>query len=183
MSVQVQLNNVRASYVHVFERHKQDAEDEGDGKYSIQVIISKKDKKSIKAMKDGVKKALEEAKAQGIKGKKQPLRDADEEEREGAEYTNTMFFNASSNRKPGLVDQSGRNIITDPDEFCSGDYMNIIINLYPFKVKGNSGVAAGLQNIQLVKRGERLDGSVPATQAFDPVDGYDDDEDDDDPLD
>jgi hypothetical protein len=150
---------VRFSYAHVFEPT---AVEEGAEKfYNICVMVSKKDKATIAKLE----KAIEAAVESGIKGKwggarpkklKLPLRDADDE-KEGPEWEGVMFFNTKSKKKPQVVDQD-LNPIIDPEEFYSGCYGRVSINFYPYDYNGSKGVAAGLNNIQKLEDGERLDG-------------------------
>ncbi|MCI6561299.1 MAG: DUF2815 family protein [Ruminococcus sp.] len=73
--------------------------------------------------------------------------------------------------------------ILDPMECGSGDYCNVSVNFYGFAASGNKGIAAGLQNIQLVRHGERLAGRPTAASDFVEVEGDDADELDDDDMD
>lgn len=164
-STKVITGEVRFSYAHVFEPH---AMEEGQtAKYSVSIIIPKKDKKTIEKIKEAIKAASEEGKAK-FGGKiptnlKSPLRDGDTE-REGDEaYADSYFINANSSRKPGLVD-SDLNPILDKEEFYSGCYGRASINFYAFNTSGNKGVAAGLNNIQKLRDGESLGGSVASAE-------------------
>lgn len=60
-------------------------------------------------------------------------------------------------------------------ECGSGDYCNVSVNFYGFNANGNRGVAAGLGNIQLVKRGDRLAGKASASSDFEAIEGETDD--------
>ena len=86
---------------------------------------------------------------------KLPLHDGDTERADDENYEGMMYFNASSKDAPQIVDRKVQPIL-DPMECGSGDYCNVSVNFYGFSMNGNRGVAAGLQNIQLVKHGERL---------------------------
>ena len=89
---------------------------------------------------------------------KTPLRDGDEEKEDDAAYRGMMFFNASSLRKPAIVD-ANLDPIMDKDEFYSGCWGRASVNFYFFDVSGNKGVAAGLNNLQKLEDDERLGGS------------------------
>ena len=94
------------------------------------------------------------------------------------------FFNANGGKKPGIVNRNNEPADQDDiDELCySGAYFHISVNVYGFDAKdgGKPGVAVGLNNVMLRKKGERLDGSVAATSEFEDYaeDGMDDDDDD-----
>ena len=170
---------VRFSYVNIFKsRAFQPGQEE---KYSICLLIPKKDKETIA----NIKRAIDAAVQQGISEKwggkkpatlKLPLRDGDLERAEEAEeYVGMMFLNANSNAKPGIIDQY-KNEILDPDEVYSGCWGRASINFYPFNSNGNKGIGVGLNNIQKLGEGTRL-GAARASAESDFADDYEDDED------
>lgn len=176
------LQNVRGSYVFVNSPRKKD--NGQDGGYSIQVLLPKNDPQ-VKKFKKLVDEALEEkhgAAAVAKKGRyKLPLRDGDEE-RDTPEYEGMYFFNANSGRKPGIVNRNNEPADQDDiDEYCySGAYFHVSVNLYGYDAKdgGKPGVAVGLNNVMLRKKGERLDGTVAATNEFAEFAEENDDDDD-----
>ena len=152
---------VRFSYAHVFEPT---AIEEGQSKkYSVAILIPKKDKKLIAKIEAAIKAATEAGKAKTFGGKiptsnfKLPLRDGDDERPDAEEYAGMLFLNASSQTKPGLVDEN-LDPIMDKEHFYSGCYGRASINFYAFNKAGNKGVAAGLNNIQKLEDGEKLSG-------------------------
>ena len=165
VSTKVITSKVRFSYVQVFEPS---AIEEGQTKkYSVSIIIPKSDKKLIKKIQDAIAQALEEGKAK-FGGRipanyKNPLRDGDVERPDDEAYENSMFVNANSIRKPGLVDEN-TDPIMDRDEFYSGCYGRASINFYAFNVSGNRGIAAGLNNLQKLEDGEKLGGSASSAE-------------------
>lgn len=169
---------VRFSYANVFQPT---AIDEGQTpKYNIAILIPKTDKKTLTAIDKAVQNAIAagSTKLGDKNGKvnkatlKLPLRDGDVDRPEEEAYAGHMFFNASSTRKPGIVDADRLEIIS-PDEFYSGCYGRASINFYAFNASGNKGIAAGLQNLQKLADGERLDGSTAAEDDF--ADDWEDD--------
>lgn len=179
------LQNVRCSYVFLDQPRKK--ENGESGNYSVQILIPKNDPQ-VKKINKAVEEALTSkfgADATKKKGRyKLPLRDGDEE-RDGEEYEGMYFMNANSARKPGIVNRNNEPAdVDDMEEYCySGAYFHTSINLYAFDSKdgGKPGVAVGLNNVMLRKKGERLDGSVAATSEFSDFaeDGDDDFGDDD----
>lgn len=174
MSTKVVTGKVRFSYAHVFEAHSINEGD--DKKYSVSLIIPKKDKATVAKIQAAIKEALEEGKAKKFNGKmpanpKSPLRDGDEEKPDDENYKGAYFINANSNRKPGVVD-ADRNEILDKDEFYSGCYGRASLNFYPFNFNGTKGVAAGLQNLQKLEDGLKLGGgaSTPDEDFGDDID-------------
>jgi hypothetical protein len=139
----VVTGKVRLSYVNVFQ-----PVDKGDGKtpkYSVSIIIPKSDKDTIAK----INKAFEDAKANsaGYFGGTVPkllkggLRDGDLEKEDEA-YANSMFINANSVKKPGVVD-ADMNAILDADELYSGCFGRVAIEFYPYNMEGSKGIACG----------------------------------------
>lgn len=178
------LQDVRCSYVFVREPRKND--DGTDGAYSIQVLIPKSNKKLVSQIQNIVKDVHTEKfpKIKKAAMLKLPLRDGDAE-RDEPEYEGMYFMNANSARKPGIVNRKGEP--ADPDdleELCfSGAYFHVSVNFYGFDRDGSKGVAVGLNNLMLRKKGERLDGSISAESEFEDFASEDDFEDDEDDLD
>lgn len=169
-------SKVRFSYVHVFAPH---AMEEGQTKkYSVCLLISKKDKKLIERFKAAIEAAKEAGKVK-FGGKipavlKLPLRDGDEERPDDENYAGMMFINANATKKPGVLDADGVNQIMDSEEFYSGCYGRASVTFYAFNTSGNKGIACGLNNVQKTEEGERLSGGG-ASAEDDFGDGSDDD--------
>lgn len=161
---------VRFSYANVFTPR---AMNEGDDpKYNVSILIDKKDKATVKKVKDAIKAAVAEGKSSKWGGKippkyHYPLRDGDEERPDDEAYAGHYFINANSKQKPGLVDADREEII-DAEEFYSGCYGRVTVNLYPFASTGNKGIGCGLNNLQKLKEGEPLGGAT--VSAFDDFD-------------
>ena len=150
----------------------------GDEKYSVSCLIPKEDKATLTKIHKAVEAAKEDAKAKKWGGKipgnlKLPLRDGDIDRPDDENYAGHMFLNATSKDAPQIVDRKVQPIL-DPMECGSGDYCNVSVNFYGFAASGNKGVAAGLNNIQKVKDGERLAGKASAASDFDEIEGGDD---------
>jgi len=156
---------VRFSYANVF---KPKAANEGEEpKYSVSVIIPKENKEDIAKIEKAIENAIELGKSKLgkiPKDLKTPLRDGDEE-RDDEAYADSMFINANSNRKPGIVNEDLEEII-EVDEFYSGCYGRVAVNFYAYNVGKSKGIAAGLQNLQKTEDGEALSGGSTAAQDF-----------------
>jgi hypothetical protein len=177
-TTKVVTGKVRFSYANVFEPKA--VNDDETPKYSVCVIISKDDKKTL----DAIRKAIEAAKQAG-KAKladkngripsniKTPLRDGDDERGDDPAFENSYFLNCSSNRRPSIVDKDLAPIM-DREEFYSGCYGRVSLNFYAFNVQ-SKGIAAGLNNIQKLSDGERLAGGSSADEDFGGDNAWDDD--------
>lgn len=158
---------VRLSYAHIWT--PQAAQEGGEPKYSLSIIIPKSDKATIKAIEEATKAAAELGKAK-LGGKipatlKVPLRDGDAEREDDEAYLNSLFLNASSKSKPQIVD-ADVNPILDQDQVYSGCYARVSLRFYAYNSNGSKGVAAGLGNIQKLADGEPLGGKRSAEADF-----------------
>lgn len=160
-STKIVTGKTRLSYVNLLVPR---AQEEGkEPKYSVCILIPKSDTKTVAAINAAIAAAKEAGKASwGGKvppGLKTPLRDGDTE-RDGPEYAGHWFINASSKRKPQIVDNNVQPIL-EAGEIYSGMYARVSINFYAYNTAGNRGVAAGLNNVQKVADGAPL-GSAAA---------------------
>lgn len=162
---------VRFSYLNIFEPKETPS---GDMKYSASLLIEKDNEKGIKEFRDAIAVAIEKglavnkfSKAQ-VPGLRLPLRDGDvefEAGNRGEEYKDHFFVNCSSKNKPGIVDAQAKPLF-DADEFYSGCFGRADIAFFPYNQAGNRGIGVGLNNIMMVKTGDRLDGRQSAETAF-----------------
>lgn len=162
----------RISFANIWEPKSINGSDE---KYSVSLLISKEDKATLAKIRKAIEAAKEVAKSKKWNGKippnlKLPIHDGDIDRPDDENYAGHFFFNATSKDAPQIVDRKVQPII-DPMECGSGDYCNVSVNFYGFAASGNKGVAAGLQNIQLVRHGERLAGKPSASSDFVEIEG------------
>ncbi len=166
-ATKVVTGKVRFSYLHVFEPS---AVDEGqEKKYSVSLIIPKKDKATLAKIEKAIEAAKEAGKAK-LGGKipaalKLPLRDGDIERPDDEAYADSFFLNANAKTKPGLVDKA-LNPIMDQDQLYSGCYGRASITFYAFNTSGNKGIACGLNNLMKLEDGESLGGRQSAENDF-----------------
>ena len=167
----------RISFANIWEPRSVNGSEE---KYSVSCLIPKSDKTTLAKIHKSIEAAKDAAQSKRWGGKipanlKLPLHDGDTERADDENYEGMMYFNATSKDAPQIVDRKVQPIL-DPMECGSGDYCNVSVNFYGFSANGNRGVAAGLQNIQLVKHGERLAGKASAASDFEEIEGEDDSE-------
>lgn len=101
---------------------------------------------------------------------KNPLRDGNERNADWME--GKVFLTARSTDRPDIVDADLEDII-DSSKVYAGAIGRMDIWLYAFDKAGNKGVAAILNNVQLLEEGERKGGRRSAGEAFG---GSDDDD-------
>jgi len=163
MTTKVVTGEVRFSYANVMRPRVNTMN--GKEEYSTQVLIPKTDKETVAAIKAAGKAALQAKWGDKIPAKvRNPLRDGDTETKSdgsslGSEYAGHFFMTVktSADRKPGVVDAKGRDLI-DSDAIVSGDYGRVSLNAYAYDAAGNKGVAFGLNHVMLARKGEQLGG-------------------------
>lgn len=170
---------VRLSYVNLLEPQK--FEGQAQPKYGCVILIPKSDKVTLKKIRNAQKMAWEAAKDDKLKGikwekVKHTLRDGDEEmdTEEHPEYKDHYFMNVSSVQKPQIIDRY-KNPVTSTDEVYSGVYARVSINAFAYNTSGNKGISCGLNNVQIIAKGDYLGGRSSADSDFDE---YEDDEED-----
>lgn len=181
-TTQLTTGKVRFSYCNLFEPRSVD--DGSDPKYSVTLLIDKKDSFTI----NKIKTAIAAAKQNWIEnndGKKLPadlkttLHDGDGARPSGDEFgpecKGCYVITVSSKNKPVIVD-ANKIPITDPAELYSGCYGRAIINFFVYNKAGNRGISAGLNGIMKLHDGEPLAGGIVTDSDWD--DGWEDEEDD-----
>jgi hypothetical protein len=154
---------VRLSYTqHLFEVNE-------DGKFSVLILIPKSDKATvakinaaIEAVKANPASLSTWASAKVPVPLKTPLRDGDTERDVEAspEYAGHYFMNVSTKLQPGLVDAAVAPILNRA-ELYSGCYGRVSLNFYAYNSeKGGKGISGGLNNVQKLRDGDSLGGSV-----------------------
>ena len=171
--------------------------------FRFQIIIDKTDKDTLTKIAAAIKAATDEGVAKKWAGQLpaklvKPLRDGDTETNDKDEpldpaiYKGKLFMNVKSKDKPGILGPDGEppylrdaagnpkrddqhgGLMYDPQAIVSGDYIRCSLNFYAYSFKGKKGISAGLNNIQLLKKGERIGGRVRPEDEF--ADGFVDDE-------
>lgn len=171
--IKVMTPEFRVSFPHLFEPR---AFENGEPKYSVVMVFDKNT--DLKVLKDAAKAALA-AKwpdpATRPKNLKNPFRDGSEKEEWEGFGEGVIFVSASANiqHRPGVVNRK-RDIITDPSELYPGCYARATVTPYTFDVKGNRGVAFGLNHVQFLRGGEPLAGGGKAQDDFDELPDVDD---------
>ena len=162
--------NCRFSYAHVFQPRKN--EQSGKMKYDCCIVVSKDDKQAVQLINEAIEgaKALYKEKFGAPKGRlKTVVHDGDEDRPDDPVFANTLYINASSERKPGVKMLEAGMLVDclDEEDFYSGCYGAAEINLYPYNNPSSFGISAGLNNVLKLEDGEKLSGTgMSADQAF-----------------
>lgn len=167
---------IRFSYLNVFEPK---AVAGGEPKYSVSLLISKKDEANLKLFKDAIAAAKTQGKETGKFGQKSteattfknPLRDGDAEKPDDEAYAGCYFINANNTKPVGVIGANAKRISDfERDTVYSGCYGNAAVNFFPFNFNGTIGVGCGLNAIQKVSDGESLSGGQDPEKLFTAVD-------------
>ncbi len=160
----------------------------GKPKYSVSLIIKKSDTKTLDAIRQAMAAAYEEGKGK-LKGTSNvvpsledirlPLRNGDQDRPSDPAYADSYFINCNSTTPPQIVDVNGENL-TNPNDCYSGCSGRAHISLYAYNTAGSKGIAAGLNALQVLRKGTPLGGRANAKDVFA---GLTDDEDDDESTD
>lgn len=169
------INNVRFSYVKVFGPGEE--RENGGRSWSASLLIPK-DHPQLEEIRATIKKVVtDNPDVLSGGGIKSCLLNGDAKDEETGEYKYTdatvrghFFIRAANyNRRPSVVDANVEPIL-DPEQFFSGCFGNAHINFYPYDQKVNKGVSAGLEAIQMTRKGERLGaGAVDPKAIFKPA--------------
>lgn len=171
---------VRLSYLNAFVPRASTDPNDADKtpRYGCAVLIPKGDTATLQLLKKalmdaGIAKWGEPKFRQMLEAKtlRLPIRDGDKERPDDAAYKGHYFFNTRSKNKPQIVDTQ-LNPITSPEGIRSGDYARVNVNAFGYETKGK-GVTFGLNNIQLIRRGEPLAGGPDAVEVFDQIERED----------
>lgn len=157
-------------YVHLNEKY--DPDNTGTGKYCCTVLIPKSEKATYEALRQAVEAAKQKGKTAKWEGKIPgrldiALRDGDEKEDETMQ--GNWVITAKTDRRPEVVDRD-RMPIMDAEAIYSGMKAIVSLTLYPYKVSGNAGVAAALNNVMKTHDGQRLSGGKSAKEDFADID-------------
>ena len=97
---------------------------------------------------------------------KLPFRDCAEKEGIYPGYkAGDLFFNTWSKNQPDVIDANTDPIITEAGVY-GGQIARMFVSPYAWENNGRKGISLALGNVQILKDGPRLDGKLPAANAF-----------------
>jgi hypothetical protein len=166
-STKVVTGECRASYVNVFKPRLNELN--GKEEFSMVLLVPKSDAATVQKLKDAIAQAkADKWQAKVPPGVQSPVHDGDGEKPNGGVYGDECHghwvINLKSKSRPGIVDKAMRDVI-DPNAFVSGDYCRVSINAYGYD-QARKGVAFGLNNIQVTRKGEPLSSRSSAADDF-----------------
>ena len=163
----------RVSFPHVFK--PQEAMEAGkEPRYGITMLFAANT--DLAALKAEAAKAAQDFFGDKLKDPnfakrlRTPFRDQGEKPDLEGYVSGSVFMNATSKMKPGLVDENVQPII-DESQFYAGCYARATLRFFGYDQKGNVGVGCGVNNIQKLRDGESLGGRARPEAEFKPVAG------------
>ena len=165
----VVTGEVRASFLNWKEPRKNELS--GKDEYSVELLISKTDLDTVKALKSAMKVALTAKFGDKMPPKmRNPLKDGDTETKSNGDplpehYAGHWMLRVKSTDKIGVINIDGDKL-TDANDFVSGDYCKAAINAFAYDQAGNRGVSFGLQNLLFTRRGVAFSAKTSANDDF-----------------
>ena len=151
MDTTILLTNVRLSYPNVF-KAKASADGKGEPKFSAAFILDKKkDAGQIEKVKTLIDAIIKENKLK-VDPDKRCLKDGSSKP---DNYEDTvMFINASSTKRPQVVNRDRSPLTEEDNVIYGGCYVNAVLNLWAQDNQFGRRVNASLEVVQFVKDGE-----------------------------
>ncbi len=174
MASKVLTGVVRVSFPHLFTPR---SIVEGQSpKYSCTLLIPKDDKATVEAINAALSTELKAMCPDGKKpaGLKLPVKNGDgmldKNDVQRPECVGMYAINATSARKPGIVDSTCQKIV-NPDEIYGGCFCRVQIAFSPYNLPASKGIGCYLNNVQKIKDGTPFAGWERAEDVFTPVPG------------
>ena len=167
MGTRLTIQNVRISYPHLFQPRAVQPGD--DPKYGVALLIPK-NHPAVPAILQAI--AQEKANKWGANvppSASAPFYDGDTDPKYNIVADNhghyIMNTSASLEQQPVLVDNNLQKVI-NPSTFYAGCYVNADVGAYPYDKGVSKGIAFGINGVQFVQDGERLDNRPSAEDMF-----------------
>lgn len=169
----ITIENVRISYPSLFQAKQ--INNTGDPKFSAAFLIPTTNPK-LRELFD----LAEQVKATKYPGgelphnfRPLPCYDAAQNPKyaQDPNYAGIWVLNSSKNANQGqpyVLDQA-MNKVLDPSTIYAGMYVNVALSVYCYSHPTSKGVTTGLEGVQIVRDGERLDSKPSAEELFQPI--------------
>ena len=150
----LKLNNVRLSFADLFTAV---SKFDGDPKFSASFIIdpSSEDGKANLAEFKKIVRAIEAEKFQGneMPTDKLPIQDGNDKGYDG--WTDNVIISAANKKRPVIVGRQRQPVAEgDLDSPVSGDYVNVVLDLWGMNNQYGKRIIASLEAVQFAAKGE-----------------------------
>mgnify|MGYP000937909710 CR=1 FL=1 len=175
------LPPAKGVYVSLFKPRDPPAGSQGKPRFSLVLLYPKgaESDKLLAPLREAAKRVAETkwgpAKGASVLAKQRYpiIADGDERYPDDPTFKGMYFVRASTQfdptrAPPGVVNAQAKRIMPqDGDaEAYSGCTYRTAVRLFPYEKAGNSGIGVGLDNVQVVAKGERLDGRMDPESEF-----------------
>ncbi len=176
----ITINNIRFSYLNVFQAKAPFNNPNGDAKFSTTILVPKTNTQAKAAIDQAIAAAIDAGVSTKWNGVRPPqpaicVHDGDgvrpsDGQPFGEECKGCWVFTASckAERPPFVVDGQVQPII-DPTQVYSGMWGNVSVTFFPYNNAGKKGIGCGLNGLQKTRDDEPLSARVTAQDAFQPV--------------
>ena len=176
----VTINDVRFSYVNVFQAKPPFNNPTGDAKFSVTILVPKSNAQAKAVIDQAIAAAIEAGVSTKWNNVRPPqpavcIHDGDgvrpsDGQAFGEECKGCWVFTASAkaDHPPFVVDAQVQPII-DPTKVYSGMWGNVSVSFFPYNSAGKKGIGCGLNGLQVTRDGEPLSARVTAQDAFQAV--------------
>lgn len=158
------LENVRLSFPSLFRKTAFD--DKQDPKYKAMFIMPK-DHPQLPALKNLMKKVMAEKWDERPGSLKLMLRNGAEKADMDGFGSSVVFFNASSDKRPGVYDRGREPLVEDDGRPYAGCYVNARITVWAQDNQYGKRINAELNGVQFYADGEAFGGGGAPAQADD----------------
>ena len=176
----VTINDVRFSYLNVFQAKPPFNNPAGEAKFSTTILVPKSNTQAKAVIDQAIAAAIEAGVSTKWNNVRPPqpaicVHDGDgvrpsDGQPFGEECKGCWVFTASAkaDHPPFVVDAQVQPII-DPTQVYSGMWGNVSVSFFPYNSAGKKGIGCGLNGLQKTRDGEPLSARVTAQDAFQPV--------------
>ena len=176
----VTINDVRFSYVNVFQAKPPFNNPTGEAKFSVTILVPKSNAQAKAVIDQAIAAAIDAGVSTKWNNVRPPqpavcIHDGDgvrpsDGQAFGEECRGCWVFTASAkaDHPPFVVDAQVQPII-DPTKVYSGMWGNVSVSFFPYNSAGKKGIGCGLNGLQVTRDGEPLSARVTAQDAFQAV--------------
>lgn len=176
----VTINDVRFSYLNVFQAKPPFNNPTGEAKFSATILVPKSNTQAKAIIDQAIAAAIDAGVSSKWNNVRPPqpaicVHDGDgvrpsDGQAFGDECKGCWVFTASAkaDRPPFVVDAQVQPII-DPTKVYSGMWGNVSVSFFAYNSAGKKGIGCGLNGLQKTRDGDPLSARVTAQDAFQPV--------------
>lgn len=176
----ITINDVRFSYLNVFQAKPPFNNPNGEAKFSATVLVPKSNTQAKAIIDQAIAAAIEAGVSTKWNNVRPPqpaicVHDGDgvrpsDGQAFGEECKGCWVFTASAkaDHAPFVVDTQVQPVI-DPTQVYSGMWGNVSVSFFPYNNAGKKGIGCGLNGLQKTRDGDPLGNRVTAQDAFKPV--------------